>query len=97
MAHKIDTTIIQRIPKGIFADQPTVNVKDLIRLHPNISNQNTLNELLVLGNISETDVKKMLLIEAAGLNRDPIIRRLLQKLSTIGKLTIREKICSKKK
>lgn len=99
MANKIDSSNIKSLPV-VFKDQPEITPRDCDRLFPNMSNAGILNELFVLGPVSEDDIKRMIVIETATFQREPILDRLIARLASQTRDTTKEVvkyICSKKK
>ena len=58
----------------------TISRNDSKRLAPHLSGWNHLNEILLLGQITTHDLKRMVLIEVTGLGRRDIIRKLVARL-----------------
>jgi hypothetical protein len=59
----------------------TLSKKDLIRLRSHLGGWNKLNEILLLnGNISPDDLKRLILIELSGKCRADILRKLVTRL-----------------
>lgn len=89
---------LHKLPK-IFDDQPKITAKDYKRIAPNIRNWNLLNELFLLGGLTSDDLKRMIVVETAGLHRPEILNKLMGKLTTALREQTKERIeaCLKKK
>lgn len=69
----------------------TVSTRDLNRLKPSLSNWPKLNELLVLG-VTNTDLKKLILVELNSKKRVAILDRLCARLKKQELRQLRELI-----
>lgn len=70
-----------KVPK-IFDKQPSVTKKDIERLEHCLYNWNRLHEILLTSDTSDDDLKRLLLIELTHKSREPIIQKLVGKITT---------------
>lgn len=82
-----------RIPPKyqIFDSFTPVAFEDQQRLGPHLSNWNKLNEILLLG-VSETDLRKLAILEMMGKKRRIILRRLLGPIIRHIRISLETKI-----
>ena len=83
--------MIEELPT-IFREQPKLDPQDWLRLVPNLVNWNHLNEILLLGQLSEDDLKKLVLIELKLKHRKDIINKLIGRIMTIQREETWEKV-----
>lgn len=69
----------------IFDDSIEIPDKDVERLSFCIGGWNRLHELFMLGGLNEVDLKRLVVMELMGKQRQPLIARLLGRLAKLDR------------
>jgi hypothetical protein len=69
----------------IFDDSIEIPDKDVERLSSCIGGWNRLHELFMLGGLNEVDLKRLVVMELMGKQRQPLIARLLGRLAKLDR------------
>lgn len=69
----------------IFDDSVEIPDKDIQRLSACIGGWNRLHELFMLGSVNEVDLKRLVVMELMGKQRQPLIARLLGRLAKLDR------------
>lgn len=69
-----------------------VSPKDVRRLKPHLTGWNHLNEILLLGQVTEADVRKLILIELLTKKRRTILMKLTARLKSMELVGLRNSV-----
>lgn len=75
----------------IFDQEVVITDKDVERLRIHLCNWQRLHEILLLG-VGAEDLRRLVILELAGHDREAIISRLLGRLAKVQRETLKRKI-----
>ncbi len=76
----------------IFDDSVEILDKDIERLSSCIGGWHRLHELFMLGGLNEPDLKRLVVMELMGKQRQPLLARLLGRLAKLDRQRYTERI-----